>query len=334
MKISLIICTYMRPKAICVLLDSIVAQRKVPDEIIIIDGSLNDETREILTEKKYDLPIRYFLVGKEDRGLTRQRNYGVERVNAEMDVVAFLDDDIRLDENYFYEILQPYAKDAKVIAVGGCTTNEVKWEKYSSESECPKGKFCIDGYIRNESLRYRLRNVLGLVPSTQPGLISLYSHERSVGYLPPSDKYYTVDFMMGGIASFKKELFDKIGFSHYFEGYGLYEDKDFTLRAREFGTLIVNTKAKLEHLHDPNGRPNKFYYGQMVIRNGWYVWQVATPNSGVEGVLKWYINACVLITIRFTNILTGPKRMEALTETLGRVYGLFTLVWDKPKVQK
>lgn len=331
MKISLIICTYMRPKAICVLLDSIVSQVKVPDEIIIIDGSLNDETKKVLAEKNYDLNIRYHLVEKEFRGLTRQRNFGVERVDQSMDVVAFLDDDIRLEKNYFNELMQPYMQDETVVGVGGCTTNEVQWFKHEESVECPSKSYCMDGYRRRESSRYRLRKFLGLVPSTQPGVISSYSHERPVAFLPPSDKWYEVDFMMGGIASFKKSLFDKIGFSHYFEGYGLYEDKDFTLRARKHGKLIVNTKAKLEHLHDPNGRPNKFYYGVMVIRNGWYVWRVATPIPGFEGVLKWYLNAWVLILIRMTNILTGPKRIESLTESAGRIYGLWSLLWKKPK---
>ena len=322
----------MRPKAICVLLDSIVSQIKVPDEIIIIDGSLNEETKDILKEKQYNLNIRYFLVEKEFRGLTRQRNYGVERVREDMDLIAFLDDDIRLDVNYFKELVEPYINDDQVIGVGGCTTNEVSWSKQDASTVCTNRYYCIDGYVRKESLRYRLRGLLGLVPSTQPGVISTYSHERPVAFLPPSDKYYEVDFMMGGIASFKKILFDQISFSHYFEGYGLYEDKDFTLRARALGKLIVNTKAKLEHLHDPSGRPNKFYYGQMVIRNGWYVWQVATPKPGVEGTLKWYLNASVLILIRLINIVTGPKRIEACTESFGRIYGLITLLWDTPKV--
>ncbi len=70
----------------------------------------------------------------------------------------------------------------------------------------------------------------------------------------------------------------------------------------------------------------------MVIRNGWYVWRIASEKPGFKGTVKWYLNVMLLILIRCTNIFTGPKRVEALTETLGRIYGLLTLVINKPKV--
>ena len=334
MKISLIICTYMRPEAICVLLDSVVSQTKIPNEIIIVDGSTNTKTKEILELKDYKLNIRYFLVEPKDRGLTRQRNFGVNSVEVDMDLLAFLDDDIRLEKEYFEELTKPYLQDKTVVGVGGCTTNEIQWYPFTEGMVCTKKIFCMDGFFRNESLRYRMRKLFNLVPSTQPGIKSKYSHERPVAFLPPSGKHYEVDFMMGGIASFKQSLFKEISFSHYFEGYGLYEDKDFTLRASKIGKLIVNTDAKLEHLHDPNGRPNKFYYGKMVIRNGWYVWRVACDTPGIKGILQWYSNALLLIAIRFTNIITGPNRIEALTETSGRIYGLLTLLVSKPRENK
>lgn len=334
MKLSLIICTYMRPHALCVLLDSVAKQIKIPDEILIIDGSLNNKTKEILIKKNYIFNLHYHMVEEEDRGLTKQRNYGVMRVDSTIDIIAFLDDDIKLENDYFLELEKPYINDETVVGVGGCTTNEVQWHKESEESKNNNKLFSIDGFYRKESLRYRIRIALGLVPSSQPGLISTYSHERSVGFLPPSGLWYEVDFMKGGISSFKKSIFNKIGFSTYFEGYGLYEDKDFTLRAGKIAKLIVNTNAKLQHLHDPSGRPNKFTYGKMVIRNGWYVWRVATPEPGINGVLKWYLNANLLTLIRSLNSIVGPNNLEALTETIGRIYGLITLLFNKPKVEK
>ncbi|WP_456423643.1 glycosyltransferase family 2 protein, partial [Lutibacter sp.] len=42
MKFSLIICTYQRPKAIIELLNSVQKQLLYPNEIIVVDGSLNN----------------------------------------------------------------------------------------------------------------------------------------------------------------------------------------------------------------------------------------------------------------------------------------------------
>ena len=81
---------------------------------------------------------------------------------------------------------------------------------------------------------------------------------------------------------FRKIVFDSIWFSPYFEGYGLYEDADFTLRLSKIGKLYVNTNAQLGHFHDESGRPNKYQYGKMVVRNGWYVWRVKYPNPSLQ----------------------------------------------------
>jgi GT2 family glycosyltransferase len=136
---------------------------------------------------------------------------------------------------------------------------------------------------------------------------------------------------MGGVSSFKAEVFRKFKFSTYFEGYGLYEDADFTLRLSKTGKLYVNTAAQLEHHHDASGRPNKYLYGKMVVRNGWYVWHVKYPNPSFKSIFKWHAITLLLTFIRATNIITTKKRKEALTESLGRLVGWFSLFLKKPK---
>ena len=69
----------MRPKPLSQLLHSVKEQTLYPDEILIIDGSTNDETEQILANNSF-LNLNYFLVPKEQRGLTKQRNYGIARV--------------------------------------------------------------------------------------------------------------------------------------------------------------------------------------------------------------------------------------------------------------
>lgn len=73
MKFSLIICTYMRPKPLLRLLQSVEGQTMYPDEILIIDGSTNNETEIILKENQFK-NLYYFSAPPEHRGLTKQRN--------------------------------------------------------------------------------------------------------------------------------------------------------------------------------------------------------------------------------------------------------------------
>jgi hypothetical protein len=138
---------------------------------------------------------------------------------------------------------------------------------------------------------------------------------------------------MGGVSSFRKEVVDTIKFSTYFEGYGLYEDSDYTLRVSRKYKLYVNTAAVLEHHHEEGGRPNKFVYGKMVIRNGWYVWKVRYPKVSFKNRVKWNLIAILLASIRFTNTFTSKKRKEAFTEAMGRFYGLLSLIFNKPKLK-
>jgi GT2 family glycosyltransferase len=159
-----------------------------------------------------------------------------------------------------------------------------------------------------------------------------FSHGRTCGY-PLDDNNYEVDLLVGMSMSFRKYVTDSISFSTYFEGYGLYEDADFSIRALKFGKNVICTKAQLEHHHDASGRPNQYAYGKMVVRNGWYVWRVKNPNPSFKAQLKWHAITLLLTGIRATNVVTTSKRKEAFTETVGRVVGWFLLFFDTHKLK-
>ncbi len=329
---SLIVCTYMRPKSLLNLLNSVKQQTLYPNEILIIDGSSNTKTEAALKQNHFD-KLNYFKVNKKERGLTKQRNFGINKIAQDIEIVCFLDDDIVLTTNYFEELIATYETYKDAIAVGGYIVNEVDWKKDLNSSK-NTNKFCFDGWIREEPNRFVLRQRLGLLTTNEPGFMPKFSHGRSVSFLPPSGEIYEVEQFMGGVSSYKKSIFKTIKFSNYFEGYGLYEDADFCLRLSKFGKLYVNTGAKCKHYHNESGRPNKFLYGKMVVRNGWYVWRVKHPNPSINERFKWNATSFLLTIIRFTNTFSSDKKMEAFAESLGRIVGWFTLIYDKPKVEK
>jgi len=320
----------MRPEPLLKLLQSVRIQNFYPDEILIIDGSTNNKTEIILNENKFE-NLHYFLVNDKDRGLTKQRNFGITKVNDSSEVVCFLDDDTVLEQNYFENLLKAYNQFPDALGVGGYICNEVKWEK-STENYIPKiDEFYFDGWKRKDGSRFVLRKKLNLDSNCPPGFSPLFSHGRSVGFLPPSNKIYEVEQLMGGVSSFRKSVFKDFSFSTYFEGYGLYEDADFTLRVAKTGKLYLNTAAKLNHYHAASGRPNQYNYGKMVVRNGWYVWHVKNPNPVFKDYFKWHAITILLTVIRFTNTFTSSNKKEAFTESLGRQIGWWSLVFNRPK---
>jgi GT2 family glycosyltransferase len=320
----------MRPKPLLQLLQSVREQSLYPDEILIVDGSTNNQTQAILIQNPFQ-NLNYFLAPNEDRGLTKQRNYGIARVAHVMDVVCFLDDDTVLEKDYFEQLLNTYKMFPEALGVGGYIHNEMKWECVGQDYQPKIKEFYFDGWKRKDGSRFVLRKKLGLDSDCPPGFSSLFSHGRSVGFLPPSDKIYKVEQLMGGVSSFKKVVFERFQFSAYFEGYGLYEDADFCLRVAKTGKLYLNTKAQLNHYHEASGRPNQYQYGKMVVRNGWYVWRVKNQSPNATDFLKWHTITLLLTLIRYSNVITANKKMEAFTEALGRTVGWWSLIFSKPK---
>jgi GT2 family glycosyltransferase len=331
MQFSLIICTYQRPIAMINLLDSVQEQLLVPDEILIIDGSPNDNSKNALEEKSYPR-LKYFKVGIEDRGLTKQRNFGLRKVAATSEIICFLDDDIVLTPKYFQNLIGSYSQCPDALGVGGYILDEVQWKRNSVGKPVKLDEFEMDGYVRKLGSRNLLRKKLGLLSDHAPGIMPEFSNGLSLGFLPPSGKTYPVEFFMGGVASYRKTLFKKICFSSYFEGYGLYEDMDFCLRASELGRLYVNTAAQLYHYHEEAGRPNQFSYGKMVVRNGWYVWRVKYLNPKFKAKLKWHSIAILLTLVRIGNVMNTNRKKEAFTESMGRIAGWWSLIFNTPKV--
>lgn len=320
----------MRAEALCKLLESVKHQTLFPDEILIIDGSTNDETDIFFQNNNFE-KLKYFKVTDKDRGLTKQRNFGISKVNIESEIICFLDDDTILEKEYFAEIVKTFQENNETVGVGGVAINENKWQlQKEGRFYNTKKYYLFEEYFYPEGLRNIVRNYLGLASNLEPGKMPSYSHGRTCGF-PMTGKIYEVDLLIGMSMAFRKKVFNAIQFSKFFEGYGLYEDADYSLRALEFGKNVINTNAKLNHFHDAAGRPNQYKYGKMVVRNGWYVWRIKNPNPKIKDRLKWNAITILLILIRFTNVLTEKNKKAPLTETIGRTLGWFSLFFDKPK---
>jgi GT2 family glycosyltransferase len=320
----------MRPAPLLQLLQSVSQQTVYPDEILIVDASLNKETEVALSKNQFK-NLKYFLVSNENRGLTKQRNFGINKVSISSEVVCFLDDDIVLERDYFEALLKTYNVYPEALGVGGYINNETQWQWVGEDYVPQINEFFYDGWKRKDGSRFILRKKLGLDSDCPPGYSSLFSHGRSVGFLPPSGKTYEVEMLMGGVASYRKTVFETLQFSAYFEGYGLYEDADFSLRVSKEGKLYLNTAARLSHFHAASGRPNQYRYGKMVVRNGWYVWRIKNPKPKIQHQLKWHAITILLTCIRFSNIFTSNEKEAAFTEALGRTVGWWSLIFNKPK---
>lgn len=333
MKFALIICTYQRSESLALLMQTVCQQTLYPDQIIIVDASFDGNTNKYFNSHSFK-NLNYYLVDELNRGLTKQRNFGIKQIKSNIDIVCFLDDDTLLDNHYFFEVINTFKSNDEITGVGGVAVNENHWIKRDANFQINEYRYYqLNEFIVQESLRNIIRKYLNLQSNKAPGVMPEFSHGRTCGY-PLDGNNYQVELLIGMSMSFRRKVIDNIKFSTYFEGYGLYEDADFSIRALKFGKNIICTKAKLEHHHHPSGRPNQYNYGKMVVKNGWYVWRLRWPNPSLNAQVKWHLITLLLAFIRLANVFTTSNRQAAFTEFLGRISAYFKLWVVKPKIEK
>jgi glycosyltransferase involved in cell wall biosynthesis len=97
------------------LLDSLVAQTRAPDEIVIVDGGSRDQTLAILAEYAGRLPLR--VIEAPGCGISAGRNRAIAEAHG--DVIASTDAGVVLVPGWLEALTAPLLDDASVQVVGG-----------------------------------------------------------------------------------------------------------------------------------------------------------------------------------------------------------------------
>lgn len=110
--IAVVIPSYNQQDFLCEALDSIVAQKRKPDEFIVVDDGSTDSSLEYA--KSYEKE-GVKVISQVNKGLSSARNTGI--MNTSTDYIIFLDADDMLMENALERIMEVADKtDADVIA--------------------------------------------------------------------------------------------------------------------------------------------------------------------------------------------------------------------------
>lgn len=257
---SLIICTYKRAHTLLKLIRHLEILDDLPDEILIIDGSQDDNTYKVASTllNQMTLPCDIIYVFSPT-GLTIQRNVGIDISKGR--IIHFLDDDCLPENMYFKEIENFFNLHPNVGGITGNIVNEYTIPLSS------KFKFrCL----------FRLYKRKGI-----PG--KYYGNGSSIpkGVIGPSLKHsYEVDILSGASMSFRREALDLVGgFSEFFSGYSQGEDLEISLRIRRHFDLYVCLNAKCNHYQEPSSRPDLFKKGFMEVYNRHYIWKHQTIIS-------------------------------------------------------
>ena len=309
--------TLRRPEEVSELLHNLAAQTLPILEFILVDGAPEgEEATRAVADKEFPhapFPCRYIRHGG---GTAIQRNVGIQAAQGEL--IALIDDDIRLEPEFFAEIIGIYASDAakKLGGVVGYRTNE---------------------HFTPEHLgRWWWYRKLGLLSTYEPG-----RYDFKVGYpinanlQAPFSGIREVDFMTTACAVWRREVFASgLSFDPFFRGFGVLEDAHFSLRAHRAWTLLQCGDARCLHLGSPRGRTNRNKIGYMCVVNYYYVFRdVAGPLSMSQKFKFWRYQSFELVRM----LASGVRRLRwhDFEDVAGRLQGWLAVMtgaaWRTPQ---
>lgn len=307
-KLSVVTPTLMRPQEVRGLLENLRNQSVMPTEVIIVDGIAGDqsETEGVVSQMGPHLPFAVKYI-RRSGGTAIQRNVGIDE--AKGDLVAFIDDDVRLDPSFFGEIVRVLS-DSSNDDVGG-----------------------VVGYRTNchfdleRSTRWRWYRRLGLLSIFEPG-----RYDFACGYpinnslQPPFSGTRDVDFMTTACAVWRRAVFDPgLRFDEFFRDFGVLEDAHFSLRAGRTWRLLQCGDARCEELHSPNGRENRIRIGFKSVVNYYYVFrEVAGPLDHMQKYRFWRFQLFEAVRIASSAI----RRFNAgdIADLRGRAQGVWQVI--------
>lgn len=219
---TVVIVTFNRPACVKRCLDCLRLQTIIPDQIILVDASTDDQTRDLLA--RYP-DVTYIHSDLGYGHMTASRNMGL--LDAIGDVVAFIDDDAYARPDWLEALLAGY-NDPQVGAVGGrAIQGESPPQPWVEANKI--GKLLPHGY--------------------------LYA-----GFDTDTGQVQEVDHMIGCNMSFRRATLAKLGgFRDDFPGTEVCEETDMSLRVRRLGFRICyNPAATVNHMGAPQHKGRRF----------------------------------------------------------------------------
>jgi len=308
-KISVIIPTYHRPDDLNNCLESILVQTRLPDEVIIVDdGDLGGFPLQDRFEEK---GIQCVYVKKQVPGVTESRNKAAQIARG--DIFVFLEDDVVLFKDYIEQLVRTFEEydDGTLGGVGGIIENEKFHPVKGLLKRIPFVLFGLAGFREGRVLR--------------SGFSTDYGHTER-----PIRQVQEVDFLLGGVSAYKREVFDTFQFSNRYRsasGYGQGEDKEFSYRVSRKYRLLINPAARLYHYSAPKTNFNRFIQGRAFILSRYYFFLESVKRSPIDWFFFWY--AVLGYTLYQTVLALVSFRMKDWERLRGVLTGILDILRRK-----
>jgi glycosyltransferase involved in cell wall biosynthesis len=290
--LTIIVPTKDRPIDMKSLFDSIRIQDRMPDEVIVVDGS--DEPIEQVLKEFTDINYKYITV--RPPSLPKQRNAGIKSLSQEAQWVGFLDDDIVLEKDCLIKLESFIETQEKnnTIGIGLSILNqpETKTHLYNSfflmGKESKGGEVTLSGY-----------------PSAIP--------------IPKNNM--KVDWLYGGATFWRKDVFENFLYDEWFQGTGYMEDVDFSYSVSKKYDLMVCESSRCYHYHHGISKQKEVGIGEWQLTSWWYF--IRKYRDFSIALVLW---SMVGLSIKNLLLATITFSSNRALRFIGNIRGLFTIL--------
>ena len=225
--VSVVIATKDRQDVLPSCMDSLLTQKRLPDEVVVIDSSSEkDITKEVI--HKYDncssINIKYF---HTQPGLCLQRNRGIAESNG--NIVLFIDDDVVLEYDFIQQLIRIYESYPSWGSIGGIITNF------------------------QSSQMHRLQSRLFYRRCFREERANIHRKQSNCG----NAEIIEVNSLSGCLMSFRRKVFENYLFNESLPCGGFGDDIEFCARVSRRHKIGIALTCKAVHNVNPGGRfPN------------------------------------------------------------------------------
>ncbi|MBI4355019.1 MAG: glycosyltransferase [Candidatus Omnitrophica bacterium] len=240
-RLALIIPTKDRPQPLTRLLASVRRQTRGPDQVIIVDSSAA-RTDDWVRRFGAQGPLRYLWT--QPPSLVRQKNLGIAALDPGITLVAFLDDDLVLEDDTLEAMLAFWAAAGSDVGGAGLVIPDARPHR----GLWFKRPFGLDGRASGCVLRSGYNTPLR--PAAQP---------------------YRVQWLSGGASVWRRDVVDAERFDEWFTGYSYLEDIDYSLRVGRRYQMVAVPSARVRHDTPMIAARQPFRLGRWEVTNRFYL---------------------------------------------------------------
>ncbi len=236
--LTAVIPTKNRRNDLLIAVGSILSQSHPPNELIIVDQSDSDVSKhdieQLCVQSKYAHLV--YIYDPKVRGLVHAKKVACEK--AQGDLVCFLEDDIKLENDYFHEVHQGFIQNKNMMGCSGIITNPLYRSKFHQYI------FHIFHLGLFRDIRFDYYGVA----------------KGSINKCILSNK------ISGGLSAWKRDIFKSVQFNEE-SGLFMLEDIEFSMRVDDHfkNSLFINPQARLEHFWSPVNRDKELIRRQKKI---------------------------------------------------------------------